>query len=250
VSLFAFGVESNRRRRDVVSLFRKSVTQAKGNPVIAKTAGPLQGQPSPNRGKRFPVEVLSADEVRQLIGACSRRAPTGLRNKALIGVLYYGQLRIAEALGLKEKDLDPDRGTATVLKGKGGKRRVVALGDVAWGFLHAWLERRRALGIGGRCRIFSTLKGGRLQTSYVRALLPRLARKCGIDKRVHPHGLRHSGASALVDMGADLRIVQRQLGHSSLSTTDRYVNHLNPKAAVEAVRSLPWERLGSGDVDG
>ena len=99
-----------------------------------------------NKGRRFPAELLSPEEVRALLRACSSRAPTGIRNRALIAVLYRGGLRISEALALHAKDVDQAAGTVTVLHGKGDQRRTVGMDPAAFALLERWLDKRRALG--------------------------------------------------------------------------------------------------------
>ena len=165
----------------------------------------------------FPPEPLSTDECRRLIAACSPRCPSGLRNRALIVTLWRGGLRCSEALGLHARDLN--EGVLRVRRGKGGKYRTVALDPEAWGVLSAWVERKSHLGIPGP--VFSTLRGEPMHTSYVRSLFKRLGSKAHIEKRCHPHGLRHSFAAGLADEKVDIRIIQRALGHSSLGTTAR-----------------------------
>lgn len=193
-----------------------------------------------NKGKKFPAEPLTQDEVRALISACSKRAPTGLRNRAMLAVMYRGGLRVGETLQLLPKDLNADAGTIRVLHGKGNKSRLIGLDAGAWAVLQVWLERRSQLGIGGRSPVFSTLKGERLQPSYVRTMMPRLARKAGIQRRVHPHCLRHSHAYELAGEGVPMHTIQCVLGHSNLAVTSAYVSHLNPRAVVEAMRSREW----------
>jgi site-specific recombinase XerD len=205
-----------------------------------KTGTWNRGKKSPYRGKRLPPEPLSAEEVESLIRACSNRAPTGVRNRALIVVLWRGGLRIGEALALKPKDLDPEAGTIRVLHGKGDKSRLVGLDAGAWSVLQRWLDKRKELKIDGRRRVFCTLQGKPLQPQYVRELLPRLARKVGLDKRVHPHGLRHTHACELRQEGLDLGIISKQLGHASVATTSRYLDHIHPQAVVDAIRSREW----------
>jgi site-specific recombinase XerD len=109
------------------------------------------------------------------------------------------------------------------------------------GLVMRWVERRKAIGLGRRQRLFCTLQGGPLKPSYVRTLLPRLAAKAGIDKRVHPHGLRHSMAYELMMEGVPVPIVQRQLGHASLATTQRYLDHIAPKDVIETMQQRAWE---------
>jgi site-specific recombinase XerD len=186
------------------------------------------------------VEVLSGAEVKALLKGCSSRAPTGIRNRALITVLYRGGLRLSEALALYPKDIDRAQGAITVLRGKGDKRRIVGLDPGAFAILECWLEHRSRLGLGGRRPLFSTLKGEPLKQSYVRTLLPRLARKAGIEKRVHPHGLRHTHAAELAAEGIAVNLVQQQLGHSSLATTDRYLRHIAPVELVRALQARSW----------
>ena len=194
----------------------------------------------PTKGKKLPPEVLTEDEVRDLIKACSHRAPTGIRNRALIVLLYRGQLRISEALALKPKDLDPKQGTVRVMHGKGDKSRTVGLDAGAWAIIQRWLDKRKSLGITGRKTVICTLNGDPLLPSYVRTLCKRLGKKAGIEKRVHPHGLRHTGAFELANEGHPLHVIQQQLGHSSLATTDRYIRHLAPQEVIDTMKSREW----------
>lgn len=173
--------------------------------------------------------------------ACSARTPSGLRNKALIAVLYRSGLRLAEALALEPKDVDTGAGTITVLHGKGDRRRVTGIDHVAGEVLDQWLARREALSVSRQSPVFCTLQGGQLQPSYVRALLPRLARQVGISKRVHPHGLRHTHAAELASEGIPVNLIQQQLGHASLATTDTYLRHIAPVELVRSIRSRTWE---------
>jgi site-specific recombinase XerD len=198
------------------------------------------GREPANKGRTYPVEILSEDEVKALIRACSARAPTGIRNRALITVLYRGGLRLSEALALQPKDIDSTTGSITVLRGKGGKRRTVGLDPGASALLERWIERRSRLGIGGRRPLFCTLQGRPLKSSYIRTLLPRLARKVGIEKRVHPHGLRHTHAAELAAERIAVNLVQQQLGHASLAATDRYLRHIAPVELIQALQTREW----------
>ena len=195
-----------------------------------------------NKGLKYPVEVLTEDEAMALIRSCSRRAPTGIRNKALIVLLWRAQLRIQEVLDLTPKDVDRDQYTLRVLHGKGDRARTVGLDDGAVAILEQWLEKRRSLGINGRGTrpLFCTLEGGKLDASYVRRMLNRMAKRAGIDKRVHPHGLRHTGASELRSEGVDIGVISKQLGHSSIATTARYLDHINPTVVIETMRRRSW----------
>ena len=197
---------------------------------------------SHNKGKKLPPEPLTQDEVLALMDACSRRAPTGRRDRALICVLWRAQLRISEALALKPADLDK-RGTIRVLHGKGNKHRIAVLDSQAYAELLVWLRHRDKLGLNGHHPVFCTLQGGRMNPAQMREKLPRLARKAGVTKRVHAHGLRHTGASELASEGVDLITIQDQLGHSSAAMTSRYVHALNPRARIEMLRKRTWRDL-------
>jgi len=211
---------------------------------------PPKGTTPSNKGRRLPAEPLSTDEARALIRAPSRRAPTGVRNAALLAVLWGGGLRIEEALALRPADWDD--GTCNLLRilhGKGDRDRNVALAPEAVPYLIAWLERRAQHGLNGRHRLFSTLEGRPLHASYVRTMIKRMAKRAGIDKRVHPHGLRHSHACELRRRGVDYRVIQGQLGHARLETTIRYLEDISPTDRAEAIiRAWPAEE-GNGAAE-
>jgi site-specific recombinase XerD len=202
---------------------------------LVTTPGYHSGRTAPNKGRTYPPEVLTEDEVKSLIRACSNRAPTGIRNRALITVMYRAGLRLSEALALKPKDVDADAGTITVLHGKGDRRRVVGLDPGSMAIVLRWVEKRRTLGLTGRTQLFCTLEGRPLYASYVRTLLHRLGDRAGIEKRVHPHGLRHSMSYELMMEGVPVPIIQKQLGHASLATTQKYLDHIAPKDLVEVM---------------
>lgn len=205
------------------------------------------GREPANKGRKFPAEVLTADEVYALMDACGR-GPAGTRNRALIVVLWRSGLRVGEALALERKDVDLKTGRITVLHGKGDKRRVVALDPGAAAILEHWERQRADLGLTGRhpyfCVISDPTKGLRLNDAYVRSLFKRLAARAGIEKRVHPHGLRHTFAAHIGENLAP-HYVQRMLGHTSLAVTVRYLDHLSPSQAIEAVQSVPWPERSS-----
>jgi integrase/recombinase XerD len=185
---------------------------------------------------RYPIEILTAEEIDRLIGACSRRAPTGRRNAALIALLHSSAIRISEALSLMPRDIDLDTGTVNVRDGKGSRQRIVGMNSQALALLERWYDSRRKLGLNGRHPIFSTVDGRTVDSSYVRHLLPRLARRAGIEKRVHAHGLRHSRAVDLERQGERVSVIQRVLGHSSLQTTAVYLGHVSPSDAIAATQ--------------
>ncbi len=195
---------------------------------------------STRRSRRLPPEVLTNAEVCALMRACSRHASTGLRNRALIALLYRTGLRITEALSLYPKDLDLADGSVRVLNGKGGRSRTVGLDPGAAAIVERWLDVRSELGLSGRHPVFCTLRGRVMAAAYVRVMLKRLAARASIDKRVHAHGLRHTHAAQLRAEGVDIAIISRQLGHSSITTTARYLDHIAPRAVIEAMRRRTW----------
>jgi site-specific recombinase XerD len=206
------------------------------------TAEPAQEPRHPaNRGRKLPPEVLTEAEVSALVRACSNKAPTGIRNRALLVLLYRGGLRINEALALRPKDLDRVAGTIRVLHGKNDKARTIGLDPQAFAVLERWLDKRAALGINGHSTVFCTLKGEPVSDSYVRVLLPRLAKKAGIEKRVHAHGLRHTHAAELAREGVPARLIQAQLGHESLQTTDTYLRRIAPTELIQAMQRRAWK---------
>lgn len=195
---------------------------------------------SHNKGKKLPPEPLTKDEVSALLATCSRKASSGMRDRALIAVLWRGQVRISEALSLRPADFDAMECTLRILHGKGDKSRVVAIDHGTVEILNVWMERRKSLGFNGVHPIFCSLKGKELASSQVREMLPRRAKKAGIGKRVHAHGLRHTGASELIAENVPLMEIQGQLGHSSPATTARYLHNLNPKERIARLRTRSW----------
>jgi integrase/recombinase XerD len=189
------------------------------------------------RGKRFPAEPLTQAEVEAILAGCSLRAPTGVRNRALITMLYRSGLRITEALELRPADVNLTRHEARVLHGKGNKATVRGFHPSADTALVRWLDTRKGLGLANG-PMFCTLDGGQLSDRYVRDLLKRLAAKAGIDKRVHPHGLRHSFAVELEQSGMTVTQISKLLGHSSIAVTARYLDHLTNDQAVSALQAV------------
>lgn len=192
------------------------------------------------RHRRLPPEVLADAEVCALMRACGSHAPTGLRNRALIALLYRTGLRISEALSLYPKDMDLGDGVIRVLNGKGGRSRTVGLDPGAAAIIERWVGARERLGHNGRHPMFCTVHGQPMADAYVRVMLKRLAARAGIEKRVHAHGLRHTHAAQLRAEGVDIAIISRQLGHASITTTARYLDHIAPQAVLDAMRGRKW----------
>lgn len=203
-----------------------------------------RGRPPANKGRKFPAQVLAPAEVRRLLAACSRRGHAGVRNRALIVVMWRCGLRVSEALALAPADVDLQAGTVTVRHGKGDRRRVVGIDPTAGAVLEAWFVRRSSLGVSRSAPVFCTISKGNIgapvQAPYVREMLKDLAVKAGVEKRVHPHGLRHTHAVELMREGVPVPIIQKQLGHADLATTARYLDHLLPLEVIERMQARAW----------
>jgi len=189
----------------------------------------------------YPIEILTPRECNLLLGAPSPRTPTGSRNRALIATLWRSGLRISEALALRPVDVDLEQPSIRVLHGKGDKARTSGIDFQACKFIKCWLKHRAELLTAGPSDpLFCTLAGGTMKASYVRALLKRLAHRAGVVKRVHPHAFRHSHAAELRVEGKDIGVISKQLGHGSIATTSRYLDHVAPVAVIEAIRGREW----------
>lgn len=192
-----------------------------------------------------PAEPLTETEVWKLVGALSSRTSTGLRNRALIIVLWRAGLRISEALALRPSDVDSSAGTLRVLHGKGDKARTASIDRGAFEYLDRWLERRSTLGLPAGATLFCALNGPPVLTSYVRKMMPKWAARAGITKRVHAHGLRHTHAVELRREGVEVGLIAQQLGHSSIATTDRYLNHIAPAEVAKAIHARRMHKPNS-----
>jgi len=202
--------------------------------------GYRRGRAPANKGRTYPAEVLTPTEIRALLSRCSTTSSTGMRHRALITVMYRAGLRCSEALALRPKDVDLPAGSIAVLHGKGDRRRTVGIDPGALAIVEAWIVQRRTLDLPAEATLFCTLEGRPMRSGQVRTLLPRLARHAGIDKRVHPHGLRHTHAFELMMEGVPMPIIQQQLGHASLATTNTYLSHIAPKQVIDTIGEREW----------
>jgi integrase/recombinase XerD len=184
--------------------------------------------------RRLPV-VLDDGEVKALLKAPNPRTPTGLRNLALMSVMVYGGLRVAEALKLTEHDVDWQDGVVRVRQGKGCKDRTVGLAAPAVAALVRWCERR-PIRTGP---LFTTLKGAPLSDRYVRQMVKREALAASIAKDVHPHTLRHTAATKHYGQHKDIRLTQEMLGHADISMTQIYT-HVHPEKVIASMRALDY----------
>lgn len=170
--------------------------------------------------------------------ACGN-GPRGDRNRALLALMYRTGLRVSEALAFYSKDVDLVAGTVRVLAGKGGKSRVVGIDPGGAAVVATWAAVREALGVGPGAPLFCALPHceAAITAGYARNMIKRIARRAGIAKRVHAHGLRHTHASQLREEGVDIGIISRQLGHASIDTTARYLDHIAPTAVIRVMRT-------------
>lgn len=175
----------------------------------------------PKVGRRLP-RVLSYDEVERLLAAPDQGADTGACHAAMLHLMYASGLRVSELVGLRLGDIDLQRGLVSPL-GKGGKRRLVPVGEVALGMVERYLrDVRPRVAAAGETALFASPRGGRYTREHFWRLVREYAVRAGIVPLPSPHKLRHSFATHLLRGGADLRAVQAMLGHANLGTTEIY----------------------------
>jgi integrase/recombinase XerD len=169
-------------------------------------------------------KVLTVKEVEELLCATDEKSPQGLRDRAMLEVLYGSGLRVSELVSLKPPDLNLDDGFL-ICRGKGGKERIVPLGRAACGFVERYLrEVRPRFEAESSPFLFLTRRGRGFTRQGFWKLLKQYARKVGLAAKISPHTLRHSFATHLLERGADLRSVQLMLGHSQITTTQIYTH--------------------------
>lgn len=242
----------------------------------ALPADPSLGLPAPRatRGLPAPLGVDDCHALAEAGRAAGGRREVGdadsetprertrrLRDRAIVELLYGAGLRVSECVALDVRDVDTHRDEVRVW-GKGGKERAVPLPGACAAALRAWLDARRRPGVLGE-PLFPALRARRgeaprrLDARDVRRILRARASGAGVADRVHPHRLRHSYATHLLDMGADLRAIQELLGHASLSTTQRYTavsaahllevyDRAHPRARAGSAGAGPTRPVGAG----
>jgi integrase/recombinase XerD len=210
----------------------------------ARDDNPAAGVKLPRRAKPLP-KTLSPGEAERLIDAAAGTQPRALRDQALVELLYGAGLRVSEAVGLDKAGVDLDDRLVRVI-GKGGKERVVPIGRAAVTALRRYLSRGRPyLDRRHRQELFLNARGGPLTRSGAFRILRGLAGKAGLDpQRVHPHLLRHSFATHLLEGGADLRSVQEMLGHADLSTTELYTHVSDRRRRETYFKAHPHAKRG------
>jgi integrase/recombinase XerC len=195
-------------------------------------ANPVLGVRAPKASRPLP-KALSVEAVQRLLGDEAQGAPLLVQDRAMFELLYSSGLRLAELVALDADDgrLDLKQGEVTVT-GKGSKSRTVPVGAKAREALQAWIAVRPQLCRAGEKALFVGARGRRIAPSVVGARLSSWARRRGLGQRVHPHMLRHSFASHVLQSSQDLRAVQEMLGHASISTTQVYT-HLDFQALAK-----------------
>lgn len=180
----------------------------------------------PRVPRSLPKVILTEAEVRQLLERQDLTSALGVRNRALLEVLYGTALRNAEVLGLQLTQVDLEARLVRVERGKGGKSRVVPLGEEARFWLSEYLVRARPLLVGARpcAHVFLTSRQQPFSRNTLTAAVRRLAREAGLTKRVTPHVLRHSCATHMLRRGAGLRHLQKMLGHETPTSTQIYTH--------------------------
>ena len=217
--------------------------------VGALDRDPAEGVETPRFGQPLP-RLLRRDETEALIAAVDPDTPLGLRDRAMLEVLYGGGLRVSELVELPLSGLDARAGVLRVM-GKGRRERIVPVGEPALAALEAYLSQERpALARAGRRpsdAVFLSRLGSAMTRQNFFVRLRAIARRAGIpSERVSPHVLRHAFATDLLEGGADLRAVQSMLGHADLSTTQIYT-HVSRKRLRETVEARhPRGRRGRG----
>ncbi len=214
--------------------------------------GIIAGDPS--RGMRLPKiperlpDVLSVDEVSRVLDACDASTPAGLRDSALLEVLYGCGLRASEAVGLNRGGVYLEEGFVRVL-GKGGKERFSPLSGAALERLDFYLAKGRPVLAahsrkGSTDAVFVNARGGRLSRQSVHRIVAEAGERVGI-RDLHPHTLRHSFATHMLEGGADLRVIQEILGHADLSTTQIYTHIDRTHIREEYMHAHPRARVGA-----
>jgi integrase/recombinase XerC len=199
----------------------------------ARREDPCAGLKAPKATRRLP-SALTPDEAAKLV-TVKTDDPLGLRDRALFELAYSSGLRLSEIAGVDCERIDLASGEVRVL-GKGAKERIVPVGRAARTALRAWLAVRMTLARGTEAALFVGRSGRRLSPRAIQQRLAQQAVRQGLDRHVHPHMLRHSFASHLLQSSGDLRAVQELLGHASIASTQVYT-HLDYQSLAKAYDS-------------
>lgn len=194
------------------------------------TANPAESIFTPKLDKKLP-EFLDLEKTVKLVTSPSLDGVQGLRDRAILEVLYSTGMRVSELVGLNEEHVDLISGAAKV-RGKGKKERMALLGKEAQSAVRNYLQARKGAARDASGALFLNKNGKRLTDRSVRRIIDKYVKKCSIEQKISPHSIRHSFATHLLNNGADLRSVQELLGHKNLSTTQIYT-HLGTQRIKE-----------------
>jgi len=215
----------------------------------AVSESPAATTSSPKLDKRLP-EFLTREETVRLLEAPDLSTPQGQRDRALLELLYASGIRVSEMANLNPEQVNLVTGEIRVW-GKGSKERMVLIGKPAIQALSAYLSRGRPkLSVGKRSNaLFLNRYGGRLPARRIQKILAKYTSLANIDKRVHPHLLRHTFATHLLDGGADLRVVQELLGHAKLSSTQIYTHVSKTQAKKVYLSAHPMAQKKDSEIE-
>jgi tyrosine recombinase XerC len=232
------------RKLSAIRSFYRYLVREKIVPV-----NPTASTSSPKLDKRLP-SFLTPEEMARLLQAPDLSTPQGLRNRALIELLYASGIRVSELVNLDLEQVNFDTDEIRVW-GKGSKERVVLMGKPAAAALMTYLSQGRPKLLGNKrgSALFVNRYGGRLIGRRVQRILEKYAGLAGINKRVYPHLLRHTFATHLLDGGAGLRVVQELLGHASLSSTQIYTHVTKRQAKKVYLSAHPMAREKDDEFD-
>lgn len=184
---------------------------------------PSTGIKAPKREQKLP-QVLEIEEIGQLVDTPNSNDPLALRDHAIIELFYSSGLRLSELAQLERFDFDPGERSLNIRHAKGNKQRRVPVGKLAAQALQGWLKVRGQLAKADSQALFVSQRGSGLSVRSIQARLDHWAKRSGVDKPIHPHLLRHSFASHMLQSSGDLRAVQELLGHADISTTQIYTH--------------------------
>ncbi len=194
-------------------------------------------RPPRDKGRLYPADPPTVEEIVAVMRQTGDDRH-GFRLRALIVVLWRGGLRVQEALGLGERDLDARRGSLLVRNGKGGRRREIGMDAWGWERLRPWLAARLELPVGPLfCIIDGPTRGRSWSSAGARVEFRRLAAQAGVRGRFAPHQLRHAHAVELAREGVPLNVIQRQLGHANLGTTSIYLQGIDTEEIIATVHA-------------
>lgn len=227
-------------------LFEEKLITSNELPInISRKRGACSSSFSLKLDKRLP-EFLSLEETVSLIEKPDLSKPEGLRDHALLELLYATGLRVSELASLDKRQIDSEK-REIMVRGKGSKERVVLMGKPAAAALELYIKEGRPRLLKDRpgVALFLNSSGGRLSVRHIQRILKKYAGQAGIDRRVHPHMVRHTFATHMLDRGADLRVVQELLGHADLSSTQIYTHVTKAQARKVYLSAHPLAKRKS-----